>query len=143
MFLVRRKIIPHSISSPMLGKPGTDVAWLIEECFVRLTLGLLRKGNKKLVCTTRGLYQTSYHSLGEGTKLLSLSGVGGPWGIIEVRETSSSLVVESLEWTVWLSNWCCTCALLLREIKQLPVSMLLLSSLHGIFDTCGKYALSN
>lgn len=52
----------------MLGKPGIDVAWLIEEWFVRLTLGLLRRGNKKLVYTTRGLYQTSYHSLDGGTK---------------------------------------------------------------------------
>lgn len=55
----------------MLGKPGVDVAWLIEECFVRLTLGLLRRGNKKPVYTTRGLYQPSYHGLGEGTKAVT------------------------------------------------------------------------
>lgn len=49
---------------------------------------------------------------------------------------------------VRLSNLGCACALQvqalsLSEIKQLPVSMLLLSPLHEVFDTCGKCALSN
>lgn len=49
---------------------------------------------------------------------------------------------------VWLANLCCACALQvqalpLSEIKQLPVSMLLLSRFHGVFDTCGKCALSS
>ena len=48
---------------PMPGKPGIDVAVLTEECFVRLTLGLLRRGNKRLAYTTRGLYQPSYRGL--------------------------------------------------------------------------------
>lgn len=122
LFLVRnrRKNIPNSLFSPMLGKPGTDVAWLIEDWFVRLILGLHRWGNKKLLYTTRGLYQNSYHSLGKGTKaVISVwcrEALGHHWSEGNFQQIAHGVSGMDM---VWLSNWCCTCALC---VDALPFS---------------------
>lgn len=77
----------------MLGKPGRGVVVLTEECFVGFILGLLRKGNKKLTDTTRGLCQPSYRGSAGGTKAVtSSSAAEEPWGFIEAREISGSLL---------------------------------------------------
>jgi len=55
----------------VLGKPGRGVAVLTEERFVGFILGLLRRGNKKLADTTRGLYQPSYGGSAGGTKAVT------------------------------------------------------------------------
>lgn len=132
----------------MLGKPGIDVAWLIEEWFVRLILDLLRRGNK-LVYTTRGLYQTSYHSLGEGTKtVISVQcrgALGHHWSEGNFQQFVhgvSGMDTMAFKLVLYLcsARWC---SAFQWEIKHLPVSMLLLSSFHGVFDTCGEYALSS
>lgn len=82
-----RKIIPHSLPT-CAREPDVDMAALAEEeCFVRLILGLLRRGNKKLCYPSGGLYRA-----GCVAQLVPLAGAEEPWSITEAREISGSLL---------------------------------------------------